>query len=158
MFALEIILYILAGAAAVAMSIRDFRERIIPDVFLFPFMLIGLILVGVLDGLPWILGGISESIIAGTIGYGLGTIINFAFIKFYKKSKKSEFDPIGMGDIKLLAAGGIWLGVTGLSIALISACILGGIWGLRKRQKFIPFAPFFFMGGIITIVLSAIVY
>ncbi|MCL1902296.1 MAG: A24 family peptidase [Alphaproteobacteria bacterium] len=146
MLILQIMLYVFAAAFAVAMAVTDWRTRIIPDVFLFPFMLIGLLL-GVFYGLPWIAGGIAEAVIAGCIGYALGFILNLIF----KLRKSGGHDPIGLGDIKLLGAGGIWLGVTGLSIALVVACVIGLIWGLRARQKFVPFAPFFFMGGIAAI-------
>ncbi|MCL2338842.1 MAG: A24 family peptidase [Proteobacteria bacterium] len=167
----QIILYVAAAACAVAISVSDFRHRIIPDAYLFPMLLIGLFLgathvAPMYDGgLPWIAGGITESVIAAVIGYAMGGVINLAFkaygIRHKKKSNKqttihdSRFtihdDPIGMGDIKLLGVGGIWLGVTGLSVALVSACAIGIIWGMRRRQKFVPFAPFFFMGAVIAI-------
>jgi prepilin signal peptidase PulO-like enzyme (type II secretory pathway) len=137
------------------MSAADWRARIIPDVFLFPFMLTGLVLGVTGYGLPWIPGGIFESVIAACIGYALGAVLNIIF-KIRKKQNtnneqrttNNDYDPIGMGDIKLLGAGGIWLGVVGLSWAVAGACILGIIWGLARRQKYVPFAPFFFVGAI----------
>jgi len=139
---------LLVGAAfcVYQMSVADFRRRIIPDVYLFPFMLIGLIIVCFT---PWV-SSPSESVVAAAFGYGMGAIIGWIFEKFKKNT--SEFSPIGMGDIKLLAAGGIWLGMTGLALAIVISCIIGGIWGLRKKQKYIPFAPFFFIGGIFALI------
>ena len=137
------ILLVAAAFCAAMMSIHDWRQRIIPDVYLFPFLLIGLIVVSFF---PWFFDA-SESAIAGAVGYALGAGAGWLF-----KLMKKEKQPIGLGDVKLLAAGGIWLGLTGLAIALIASTILGGIWGLRLRQKFIPFAPFFFAGAICSLI------
>ncbi|MCL2749327.1 MAG: A24 family peptidase [Alphaproteobacteria bacterium] len=134
---------LLAGAAfcAVMMGLYDWRERIIPDVYLFPFLLIGLIIVAFF---PWFFDT-GTAAIAALVGYLLSLGMGWAF-------KKKSPEAIGLGDVKLLAAGGIWLGITGLAIALIASCVLGGVWGLWKKQKFIPFAPFFFIGMIIAII------
>lgn len=131
---------------AYKISVADFRRRIIPDVYLFPFLIMGLLIV---TFFPWI-SSVSDSAIAAAFGYSIGTIIGFIFEK--TKKQKNEFSPIGMGDVKLLAAGGIWLGMTGLAIAIVISCIIGIIWGLRKKQKYIPFAPFFFIGGILSLI------
>lgn len=144
MTVMQTILFAFGLLCAAAMSTADWRHRIIPDVFLFPFLLAGLIL-GAFDALPWVSGGIAESAIAAAIGYGLAFGMSILFK--LKARGRAAREPIGMGDIKLLAAGGIWLGVTGLSIALITACVLGYVWGLRAKQKFVPFAPFFFVGA-----------
>jgi len=55
-------------------------------------------------------------------------------------------DTIGFGDIKLLAVGGIWLGTSGLSVAVITACVLGVVWAVIRKKRFVPFAPFFIVG------------
>ena len=163
------VLTALAVYCTVMMIVWDLRTRIIPDAYLFPFMLAGLILC---DKLPWT-GGFTESVIAAALGYFVGTAMNIVFL--YIKARKdvkcknkrlrsetdtawNDFDPIGMGDIKLLAAGGIWLGISGLAIALIISSIAGAVWGMWRRQKFVPFAPFFFAGmavAIITLVFLA---
>lgn len=132
-----VILLLAAAFCAAMMSVIDWRRNIIPDMYLFPFMLIGLLVVSFF---PWFFE-IGEATIAAAVGYGLGVVMGLAF-------KKKSPEAIGFGDVKLLAAGGIWLGVSGLAIALIASCVLGGIWGLLKKQKFIPFAPFFFIGAI----------
>ena len=142
MLAIFIILLIAAGFCAVMMCRQDLRNRIIPDIYLFPFMLIGLLVVAFF---PWFFD-FGESVIAASIGYSLGIIMGLLF-------KKKSPDAIGLGDVKLMAAGGIWLGASGLAISLIISCVLGGIWGLFKKQKFIPFAPFFFIGAISSLIM-----
>lgn len=135
------ILLIAAAFCAFMISRHDWRSRIIPDVYLFPLMLIGLLVV---TFFPWLFD-VGESVIAATIGYMLGIIVGLVF-------KKKSPEAIGLGDVKLLAVGGIWLGVTGLAIALLASSIIGGIWGLIKKKKFIPFAPFFFTGAICSLI------
>lgn len=126
-------------------SVSDFKRRIIPDVYLFPLMLIGLLFVVFF---PWICS-IQESVLGAVFGYMLASITGFLFSKI-----RPEIDsPIGMGDIKMLSAGGLWLGVTGLSIALILSCIFGSAWGVYKKQKYIPFGPFFIISSFLTLII-----
>ena len=131
-------------------SVADWRRRIIPDVYLFPLFLIGLIITVFF---PWP-GNIADSVIAAFAGYILTSLIGFLFEKINnKKGRKSYISPIGMGDIKLISAGGIWLGTTGLAISLVVSCLAGILWGKAKKQKFIPFAPFFIGSGFLTLLI-----
>jgi prepilin signal peptidase PulO-like enzyme (type II secretory pathway) len=174
MTAVFVILLIGAAFCAVMMSLHDWRRRIIPDVYLFPFFLAGLLVVSFF---PWFFDA-GEAAVAAATGYALGAGIGCIFSRLAKSKEKRANDargkaavaetagrsspssvfsePIGLGDVKLLAAGGAWLGVTGLAIALVASCALGGIWGLLKKQKFIPFAPFFFAGAIVAIIFMII--
>ena len=145
MLAVFIILLLAAIFCALMMSKNDWKNRIIPDIYLFPFMLMGLLVVAFF---PWFFD-FGESVIAAAIGYGLGVVMGLLF-------KKKSPDAIGMGDIKLMAAGGVWLGVSGLAVSLIISCVLGGLWGMLKKQKFIPFAPFFFIGAICSLIIMGI--
>ena len=139
---------ILIGAiyCAFRMATNDFKRRIIPDVYLFPFLFAGLLIT---TFFPWSVSS-GDSIIGGAMGYCLGLIVGFIFEKVQKKQK---YPPIGMGDIKLLGAGGIWLGTIGLAIAMVISCIMSFFWGHRQHQKYIPFAPFFLMGGFLSLII-----
>ena len=139
---------ILLGAifCAIRMATNDFKRRIIPDVYLFPFLFAGLLIT---TFFPWPIT-VSDSVVGGAMGYCLGLIVGFIF-EHVKKNQKSP--PIGMGDIKLLGAGGIWLGTLGLSIAMFLSCVLAYIWNLRHHEKYIPFAPFFLIGGILSLII-----
>jgi len=140
--------FVLIGAifCAYRMATADFQRRIIPDVYLFPFLFAGLLTTSFF---PWPIT-ISDSVVGGALGYCLGLIVGFIF-EHTKKNQK--YPPIGMGDIKLLGAGGIWLGTVGLSIALIISCVLAMIWNWRHHEKYIPFAPFFLSGGFLTLII-----
>ncbi|MBR3148187.1 MAG: prepilin peptidase [Alphaproteobacteria bacterium] len=140
--------FVLIGAiyCAIRMAVADFRRRIIPDVYLFPFLFAGLLTA---TFFPWPIT-ISDSVIGGAMGYCLGLIVGFIFDKL-KKDKK--YPPIGMGDIKLLGAGGIWFGTLGLSIAMFLSCVLAYIWNWKRHEKYIPFAPFFLTGGILSLII-----
>ena len=134
---------------ALQMSIADFRRRIIPDAYLFPLFLMGLLTVAFFP--HWICS-IQNAAVGATLGYALGAGVGFVFDWFGRKKDPNAQIPIGMGDIKLLATGGLWLGTNGLAFALIVTCILGGIWGAYKKQRFIPFAPFFITGAILALI------
>ncbi|MEK9186423.1 MAG: A24 family peptidase, partial [Patescibacteria group bacterium] len=63
---------------------------------------------------------------------------------------------MGWGDVKLGAALGLWLGLPGIFYALVSAFILGAIFGVillitkqKGRKDAIPFGPFLAIGAIL---------
>ncbi len=146
------VLGLIAAWCAWRISVADWRRRIIPDAYLFPMLLIGLIIVVFF---PWITG-VSDAVIAAVCGYALAAIIGYLFdITKTKHHKHSVVAPIGMGDIKLISVGGIWLGTFGLALALVIACVSGMLWGYIKHQKFIPLAPFFIGGGILSLIINA---
>ncbi|MBR5625699.1 MAG: prepilin peptidase [Alphaproteobacteria bacterium] len=143
-----IILLTCALILSVLISIADFRRRIIPDAYLFPLMLIGLAIVGFYS-YPI---NIQTATIGAIFGYLLSSIVGFTFDYFMRKRDSNIISPIGMGDIKLIGVGGLWLGVNGLAYALIIACVVGAIWARIQKQKYVPFAPFFLFGGILSFI------
>lgn len=151
---MNIFLILLLGLAAWCawrICVADGRRRIIPDAYLWPLLICGIIMAAFAPQWP-----ISPQMAAagGAIGYALAAGIGFIFDWFIRRKNPSADTPIGMGDIKLIAVGGIWLGPTGMSIALIVACVTGAIWGARHKQKYIPFAPFFVGGAILAFIIT----
>ena len=130
-------------------AITDWRRRIIPDAYLFPLLISGLITAAFLPGWP---NGIHAAIIGGAFGYALAALIGFIFDYRMRRKNPDITAPIGMGDIKLIFVGGIWLGTRGLAWALVIACVLGYIWGRKSGNRYIPFAPFFIVGGILSFI------
>lgn len=145
-----IVLLAVAAICAWRICVADWRRRIIPDAYLFPLLLIGLIIT---HFFPWPTSP-ADGVIAAIFGYALAACVGFIFDVRQRHQNKSNVAPapIGMGDIKLMAAGGIWLGTVGLAVALIVTCVAGIVWGLRRKQKYIPFAPFFIIGGILSLI------
>ncbi len=142
---------LLAGAlwCSYCISIADFRRRIIPDAYLFPLMLIGLIMV---TCYPWWPFPPYMAAIGAAFGYAMSSIIGIIFDHIAQKKAPNSPAPIGMGDIKLIATAGIWLGVRGLAIALALACIGAMIWAKIRAQKYVPFGPFLIGGGILALI------
>lgn len=145
-----IILLTFAIFCATQITIADIRRRIIPDAYLFPLLITGLIVTACFS---WVISPQAAALGAG-FGFAMSAIIGVAYEHISRRdtSDKNYIPPIGLGDIKLIATGGIWLGPTGLSIALIISCILGIAWGATKHQKYIPFAPFFIIGGFLSLI------
>lgn len=136
---------------AIKISIADFQRRIIPDAYLFPLMLIGLIFLVFFPIFPT---QMSDAVIAATFGYIITATIGALYEHQLSRRNNSTLSPIGMGDIKLIGVGGLWLGTTGLSIALIISCIIGAIWARKNKQRYIPFAPFFLLGGFLSFIIT----
>jgi len=96
----------------------------------------------------------------------LGAIFGFTLLWlgnfFYRKARNQ--DGIGMGDAKLLAALGAWLGWAALPGILLIASITGVIGGMAylkwhkqsARQAF-PFGPFLAFAGIIELLWPQII-
>ena len=143
-----ILLLLIALFCTYAIARNDFHRQIIPDIYLFPLLIIGLLIT---NFFPWPISA-QEGVIAAAFGYTISAIIGATFNKIFKNKKEKIDSPIGMGDIKLISVGGIWLGATGLSIALIIACISGFMWGKLKKIRFIPFAPFFIFGSFLSFI------
>ena len=122
--------HIISIICVVFIARADIKSRTIPDVWLWPLLLAGL----------YLHGGEVENVIAAILGYGLGFAMFMAMIKK---------EALGFGDVKLMAVAGLWTGINGLSISVVAGCILGIIWGLIKKQKYAPFAPFLAIGAAI---------
>jgi len=111
----------------VLLSIKDFKDGILPDI-----LLIGVAILGILNyGAE---NGISVAIMI-TIGYGL--------YKLYPLIKGE--DGLGLGDLKMLAVSGIWLDLTDLPLFFLiggSVGILTALyWRLSQRGRRFPLGP-----------------
>ena len=91
-------------------TFTDLRSRRIPNWLVLPFLLAGVIVSGWLGGWPGIWQSVS--------GLGLGALL---FGIFY------WMGGMGMGDVKLCAAIGAWIGPGQLVIALVITGMVGGI-------------------------------
>lgn len=137
---------LLLAAMLLALSAHDARDQILPDVLTLPLAGLGL-LQAVLSGHPSLL----EALAGALLGYGI--IWGLALV--WRRWRGVE--AIGMGDAKLLAAGGAWAGAGALAPILLvgsgaglATALLGSVFrtgrlpaGLEQR---IPFGPFLALG------------
>ncbi len=117
------------GVVMLAISVSDMRSFIIPDVLSLPAIPAGLIATGYLAFPDAVWGRILENAAAMAIG-----AIGLLAVRIGYRAWRG-FDGLGLGDVKLAAAGGAWTGVTGLSLLLLLAC-LGAIAYLLAAQAF----------------------
>jgi prepilin peptidase CpaA len=91
-------------------TLMDLRTRRIPNWLVLPFLAAGLLTAGVTRGMP----GIWQSL----AGIGLG--VGVAGVLCYLRG-------MGLGDLKLLAAIGAWVGPGQMAVALVATGIAGGL-------------------------------
>jgi prepilin peptidase CpaA len=125
-------------------TFTDLRSRRIPNWLVLPFLLAGLIVPAWLQGWP----GFWHSL----EGFGLGAAIYGAL---------AVFGGMGMGDVKLVAAIGAWIGPQQLLLAIFVTAMAGGVMALGwaiygkfvgdvwKSRK-IPYGPAIAIGTLIS--------
>lgn len=125
------------AASLLLLSYIDLRTGLLPDLITLPLIAAGI-------GFELLSGGSWALAIAGAI-VGYGVISTLAYIWRYVRG----YEGIGLGDAKLLAAGGAWVGVSMLPVILLVASgagLLGAISVSQKPQRAgqdvaIPFGP-----------------
>jgi leader peptidase (prepilin peptidase)/N-methyltransferase len=125
----------------------DMRTFRLPDIITLPLIFVGLTFNGLTNqGFASLQNSISGAI----LGYSGLWLLN----SLYRALKKQN--GIGMGDAKLLAALGAWLGLHALpSILLIASLtgLIGGVvwlqWNKQNHRASFPFGPFLAIAGII---------
>ena len=130
-------------AALLWMSWIDFREMRLPDFLTLPLIAAGLL---------WA-GFVTHELMDGLIGASVGYALIWGLNAYWRRFKGQ--DGIGLGDAKLLAAAGAWLGWMGLPLVLLVASsaglVIAGIGSItaRRKQAFsgvIVFGPFLALG------------
>lgn len=123
-----------------AVTLTDFERRIIPNKILLVGAVAGLILAAAVDP-----GSLPERAIAAAAAGGL----LFAVALAYPRG-------MGMGDVKLAAVMGLYLGRS-VGPALLVAFAAGSLVGLAimarhgaaARKRAVPFGPFLALGGVV---------
>jgi leader peptidase (prepilin peptidase)/N-methyltransferase len=137
----DVILGLLLVAVLVPVALIDFDRRIIPNKLMLPAA-VGAIAVGLLfapQQLP-------EQLIAGAAAGAFLLLFAVAYPK-----------GMGMGDVKLAAVLGLYLGRS-VAVALLSGVLVGTVVGAvvmarvgvnQGRKTSVPFGPFLAIGGIV---------
>jgi prepilin signal peptidase PulO-like enzyme (type II secretory pathway) len=113
----------LIGAAGVlvALSVIDLKVRLLPNKLVLTFAVLGFIFhLATLNAyltLP-------EMALGAAIGFGSFYLIRFLANKYYQK------DSLGLGDVKLMGAAGLWLGPEMVLMAMSAGALAGMLHGL----------------------------
>jgi leader peptidase (prepilin peptidase)/N-methyltransferase len=113
----EVSVYVFAAALfalAVAIAIYDFRQQIIPD-----GLNAGVAVLGAAQVYALTITSPPDSL-AGAVAGGLGFWIMRKAFKHFR-----GIDGLGFGDVKFAAAGGIWVGLSGLSWFVLFGSLSG---------------------------------
>jgi leader peptidase (prepilin peptidase)/N-methyltransferase len=134
--------------ALVVISFIDLEHRIIPDVISLPGTALG-IAAAFLPGFP----RPADAIIGAVAGGG------FLFLILYAYEKLMKDEGMGMGDVKLMAMIGAFLGWQALPVTILVASATGTLTGVafavtrgEPVRKFpVPFGPFLALGAVVHI-------
>lgn len=145
-FNLKVIPYLTLTCSLVVISIIDINHRIIPNEISIPFIFLGILFTPILP-IKW-----SDSLLG--ILFGGGILYSIAII--YALVAKKE--GMGMGDVKLLAMIGAFLGIKGAVVTLLLGSFLGTIGGFaaillsgKGRDYPIPFGVFLSIGAVMAL-------
>jgi leader peptidase (prepilin peptidase)/N-methyltransferase len=136
-----VVLGLVLVVVLVPIALIDLDHRIIPNKITLPAAIAALVIGVALD-----LHGVPEQLIAGA---GAGGFLLF-FALAYPRG-------MGMGDVKLAAVLGLFLGRS-VAVAILAAVLLGTVVGTavmarvgveRGRKTAVPFGPFLAVGGLV---------
>jgi leader peptidase (prepilin peptidase)/N-methyltransferase len=102
------------GWTLLTLATIDWRTGLLPDVMTLPLIVAGLIVSYLVD---------AEALVAHVVGAAGGFAGFAALSEAYRRLRGRE--GLGLGDAKLLAAGGSWLGWIGLPSVLLYAASIG---------------------------------
>jgi leader peptidase (prepilin peptidase)/N-methyltransferase len=140
------------GAASIALGLAfvtllvpvaliDLEHRIIPNRLLAPFALVAVVILAVAEP-----SRLPEHLVAGAAAGGFFLLAALAYPR-----------GMGMGDVKLAAVMGLYLGRS-VAPALLAALLLGSVVGVvvmarvgtaAGRKTAVPFGPFLALGGLV---------
>jgi leader peptidase (prepilin peptidase)/N-methyltransferase len=140
---LDAVLGLLLVTALVPITLIDLEHRLIPNRITLPAAIAAVVAVAVLDP-----GLLPEHLIAGAAAGG-----------FFLTAALLYPRGMGMGDVKLAAVMGLYLGravAPALFVALLAGVLVGGIvmarLGARTgRKTAVPFGPFLALGAVVAL-------
>jgi leader peptidase (prepilin peptidase)/N-methyltransferase len=127
---------LLLGVTLLALVLIDLRTMLLPDVLTLPLCGAGLALA---------LAGVTLPAPDAVLGAGIGYATIAGIVHAYRRLRGR--DGMGLGDAKLLAAGGAWVGWQALPLVLLVAAlgtlavVLLHTRGGAARDLAVPFGP-----------------
>ena len=113
----------LAGALVLLLilAVIDLHERLLPNIYVFPFALLGIAFHALIH---FDIISFSDMALGAIVGYCVLWTIRFAANRHYQQ------DSLGLGDVKLMGAAGLWLGLDGILFALTIGAFAGVLHGV----------------------------
>lgn len=138
----QIALACVFASTLMAITLTDLEHRIIPNK-----ILIASAVIGVAIAVPTDPDGIAERAIAAAAAFAFLFVVALAYPR-----------GMGMGDVKLAAVMGLYLG-RAVAPALLIGFAAGAVYGLaliarhgsEARKRAVPFGPFLALGGIVAL-------
>ena len=141
----ELALGLVFASTLVVVTVTDLERRIIPNKILAVSAVIGLALAAATDP-----ASLPERLISAAAAGGLLFVAALAYPR-----------GMGMGDVKLAALMGVYLGSSvgpALLIALFSGSVVGlaimARHGAEARKRAVPFGPFLALGGVVALLVG----
>lgn len=131
------------GWALLALAVIDHRHFYLPDVITLPLVPVGLVAIGLVN---------SDRLLDHAGGAGAGWLAFTGIALAYRRFRGRE--GLGMGDAKLLASAGAWLGWQALASVVVIGAALGLLIALAHALRgvnlagatMMPFGPYLAAG------------
>lgn len=141
---LAAVVYAVFFSALLVVTFIDWDHQIIPNRITLPGIVIGLI-----SAATVLAGGFADAVMGAVLGGGLLYAVAVISEWFLKK------EGMGLGDVKLLAMIGAFLGWRAVLVTIFIGALAGSLIGLalmalrvRRREDPIPFGPFLALGAV----------
>lgn len=143
---------VLLGCASLLLAWIDFRQGIIPDWLNLGIALLGIVRAASIGGWQFVAEAVVEAALVGVVIWLL------RWMYFRLRNRQG----LGLGDVKLLAASTLWIGVAGVPLqlfvaaftALTAALALHAAGARMTRHTALPFGPFLALGLMAAILLQ----
>ena len=112
------------GLFLIALSWIDIGTYRLPDWLTLPLIVLGIGQAISIEIVP-----LNESLIGAVLGYGIFWLIGTVYFR------ARGFEGLGLGDAKLLAAGGAWTGAVALSPIVLISCLFAIPLALLNRSE-----------------------
>lgn len=138
----------------IALSVIDLKVRLLPNILVLPFAVLGVVFH---ISTSWQYLDYTQMLLGGLAGFGILYAIRAIANHLYK------MDALGLGDVKLMGAAGLWLGPEMVMMALSVGAFAGLLHGVavalwiayktKSKPQFsrlqIPAGPGFAVGIIV---------
>lgn len=143
---------VLLCLASILLAVIDFRRGIIPDWLNLVVAILGVVRAAVIGGWPVAAELVAEGVLIGAVIW----LLRWLYFRLRK------VQGLGLGDVKLLAASAIWIGLDGVPVqllvaagsALAVALVLRLVGAQMTRHTALPFGPFLALGLLVALFLQ----